>query len=216
MPAIVKLDGQIFGRLTVLWRDTTSKKRGVQYVCECTCGTRKSISGEHLRRGATKSCGCLNSETTAARNKLAKRSHGMAESPEYQAWHAMKQRCLCQNDPAYPRYGARGINICPTWQESFEKFYEDIGQRPSSKHSLDRIDNSRGYWPENVRWATAKEQCRNRSNNFLLSFMGKTLCAAEWAEELGISQRVIYNRSRRGWSTEKTLTTPIGGQSVKH
>ena len=209
MVATIDVTGQKFGRLTVLHRDRESKKRGIRYICQCECGTIKSVFGESLRRGATKSCGCLNSETASRRNRETKVTHGQSYGPEYQAWRSMISRCRNPSHQSYSRYGARGIVVCEEWQSNFQKFFDHVGKRPSPQHSIDRIDNAGNYEPGNVHWATAKEQGRNRSDNRMLEFMGETRSVAEWAERFGLPYRVLYSRIWWGWEIERALVTPI-------
>lgn len=128
-------------------------------------------------------------------------------SPEYRSWMHMKTRCLNPRHIAYHRYGGRGIKICKRWLEGFENFLADLGPRPSSKHTLDRIDNDGDYEPSNVRWGTLAEQNNNRSDNRLISFQGKTQTLAEWSRALGVNKSALGNRLRAGWSIERTLTT---------
>ena len=143
------------------------------------------------------------------------RKHGEAKSgtkqpsSEYTAWDRMIQRCENPKHHAYHNYGGRGISICKKWRNSYEAFLADVGRRPSSKHSLDRIKNNQGYKPSNVRWATAKQQQRNTRTNRVLKFRDKALCVSEWAERLGTTKLVILNRLRLGWSIERTLTEPV-------
>jgi hypothetical protein len=108
---------------------------------------------------------------------------------------------------AYDLYGGRGIKVCEQWRD-FENFLADMGEQPSGK-SLDRIDNDGDYEPGNCRWATAKQQSRNRGNNRLLAYGGKTRCVTEWAEMTGMGSSVIYGRLSRGWTVKATLTTPV-------
>src|ERR1700675_305053 len=145
--------------------------------------------------------------------KLFVRSHGCAASknakctPEYVSWAKIKQRCFNQNCLQYKRYGGRGITMCQRWL-TFQNFLADVGHRPSLQHSIERIDNNKGYELGNVRWATKQEQARNRCNNVLITFQGKTLCLIEWAEKLGFTPDTLYHRVSRGWSIERTLLTP--------
>lgn len=134
--------------------------------------------------------------------------HGWYGTPEYNAWQHMIKRCHSAANSAYKDYGARGIIVCDRWRTSFLSFIEDIGKRPNSKYSLDRIDNDGPYSPENCRWATREEQMNNTRNNRLLSHNGKVLTVAQWADELDLSYDVIRSRLRSGWSVEKTLSTP--------
>jgi hypothetical protein len=123
----------------------------------------------------------------------------------------MKDRCFNKKQKYYADYGGRGITVCEQWQgkNGFVTFKTDMGLRPSTKHSLDRFPNKDGnYEPGNCRWATAVEQNRNRRNNRILTFAGKSQCTTEWAEETGIKASTIEMRLARGWTIEKTLTIP--------
>lgn len=166
------------------------------------------IYGGNLTRGLSKSCGCLNSEITAARN-VAGATHGGCGSPEHEAWHAIIQRCTNPGARDYHNYGGRGIRICKRWLR-FENFIADMGKRPAPGYSIDRFpDNDGNYEPRNCRWATKLEQDRNRRTNRLLTFRGETLCVTEWSERVGIHKHTMFTRLRKGWSVEKTLTTPV-------
>lgn len=122
------------------------------------------------------------------------------------AWESMIARCHNPKHPAYKWYGARGIVVCDRWRESFDMFLQDIGQRPSRLHQLDRKDNSKGYFKDNVRWATSKEQNNNRRDNRLIEAFGLTLTMSEWAEETGINYNTLWSRYRRGWHHEEMLS----------
>jgi len=126
----------------------------------------------------------------------------------------MRQRCLNVKNAAYPRYGGRGIEICERWMD-FVMFYADMGKRPSPEHSLERIDNSRGYSPDNCKWATEIEQQRNRRDNVLITFQGETKTIAEWAEQLGLSANALYMRMNRlGWTPERAMAQKFKARSV--
>lgn len=129
----------------------------------------------------------------------------LTEYNEYWILDGIKQRCLNTNNPQYHNYGGRGIKICDRWKESFINFYEDMGGRPSKKHSVDRIDNNGDYRPENCRWATQKEQCNNKRTSRKLKYNEKTLTASEWGFDLGIKPNTILYRIRRGWSIGQAL-----------
>lgn len=136
---------------------------------------------------------------------------GKTKLPEYRVWFAMKRRCEGKNSTGYYKYGARGIKVFPEWSESFESWFAYMGPRPSPKHSIDRFPDTNGdYRPGNVRWATAKQQSRNRRSNLLLTFNGKTQCVIEWVEEIGLTFGVLHNRLEMGWTVERALTQPRG------
>lgn len=131
------------------------------------------------------------------------------KSPEYQSWASMLGRCCNPNRSHYHRYGGRGITVCERWQHSFQAFLEDVGPRPTPKHTLDRFpDNNGNYEPGNVRWATRKQQSRNRADNTIITANGETHCLIEWAEQSGLSVGIIQRRISHGWSAERALSTP--------
>jgi len=200
-PRFKNLAGKKFGRWSVVAYAGRSKGKHSLWDCICECGTEKTVLGLHVVRGASKSCGCLSSETTAKRNI----SHGMTGTPEHQTWQRMKQRCLYKKISNYHDYGGRGIKICDRWKDSFENFLADMGNKPSQKHSIDRIDNNGNYEPGNCRWATRTEQNRNTRQNRLLTFQGKTQCVSEWADELKIPAMAIRRRLHCEWSTKDAL-----------
>lgn len=135
------------------------------------------------------------------------RNHGQSSLPEYTVWRNIRARCFLKSHPAFKNYGARGISICPEW-ESFERFIADMGRRPSPDHSLDRIDNGRGYEPGNCRWATQREQCRNKRRNRIVTYRGEKLTLVEASERAGIDPITVGTRLHKGWSEERALTEP--------
>ena len=126
------------------------------------------------------------------------------KTPEYKAWEKMRARCRNPKEPGFDSYGGRGISICKQW-ESFEVFLEDLGIRPSSEYSLDRINVNGNYSPENCRWATRKEQNNNKRNNHRVQLGDKIFTLQQVAELVGINHKVVRNRIRRGWSYEEAL-----------
>ncbi len=154
--------GKTFGSLTVLRRATKRETAGRQacrwYEVLCACGSKKLVVGYAMRRGTTISCGCyaIERSTTHGHSKQGQRS------AEYEAWCGMIKRCENPNRPDFPDYGGRGIKICKRWRGSFQLFLDDMGERPSPKHSIDRIKNDKGYSPSNCQWATSKQQANNR------------------------------------------------------
>lgn len=153
------LTAQVFGRLTVI--GLSRANISARWDCLCTCGNTKTIGAGSLLSGATTSCGCYSRELTG--NLM--RTHGLRKSKEYNSWTNMRQRCCDKNSPNYLNYGGAGITMCEQWRNSFTAFLEDMGKHPDTKEdwSIDRIDNSLGYFKENCRWATNEAQSRNHS-----------------------------------------------------
>lgn len=203
---MVAIPGQRFGRLVV-----QSRLHGDACQCVCDCGNEKVTLFSNMKRGLTKSCGCLNREVTAARNSIDKRTHGQSTTPEYKTWQIMWQRCANPNDKDFRNYGARGIIVCKEW-EAFEQFYKDMGSKPSPKHSIDRYpDNNGDYRPGNCRWATTKEQNRNKRTNLVVTAFGKTAALVDFFPE-GISNPAYGRAVRRirkfGWDAETAINCP--------
>lgn len=137
----------------------------------------------------------------------------MSRTPEYKAWQAMIVRCHVPGSQNYRNYGARGIRVDSEWRRSFVAFYEHVGPRPSTKHSIDRIDNDGNYEPGNVRWATVAQQKDNTRIAKLLTFQGKTMSIGKWARALGVSDQTLRSRiGKLGWSVEEALSTPADEQ----
>jgi len=184
--------GERVGRLTLLESFTENRKR--RWLCRCDCGRQTTVHQDSLRSGNTQSCGCIRQEVSATRMTR----HGMRDSVEYNTWRSMRRRCNNPNDSAYANYGGRGIAVHPTWNDSFEAFYSDVGPRPNPKMTLDRIDNNGNYEPGNVRWATSATQNNNRRDNILVLVDSKALKVEEAMRLLGISRAAVHLRVRRG------------------
>lgn len=206
------LTGETFGRLTVLKYVGTTIIRSPYYghasfwLCRCACNTTSVVNGADLKSGNTKSCGCYIREQLPA----VRRTHGMTETSLYRRWCHMLARCYTITDHKYRLYGARGIDVCLPWRESFAQFYADVGEPPFPGATLDRIDNNRGYYPENVRWATAKQQANNFRTNRLITLDGITHTLTEWCAIYQLDYDVCKQRlNKLGWSAHKTFTTPV-------
>lgn len=199
--------GDVFDRLTVTASDGRNRHRHPMWICECSCGSVCRIDGGNMKNGHTRSCGCLARE---ARRKVV---HGEAalrtRSKEYGIWVSMIGRCYNENDRAYKDYGGRGIKMCRRWRESYTAFLADMGRRPSPKHSIDRIDNDRGYAPNNCRWATQKEQGRNTRRTRMIAMDGERRPLIEWAERYNIQPGTLLARlDRQGMTLKQALKTP--------
>lgn len=193
--------GLKFGKLTVLSEAERLRPKYPRYLCSCDCGMNTIVNGYHLRSGATKSCGCWNKDNPTTK------THGLTESDEYKVWCGMKRRCYNKNEPSYHRYGGNGITIAEEWLNSFEKFLEDMGNRPSKEYSIDRIDGTKGYYKDNCRWATKTTQSRNRKSAILVTFNNETYCITEWAERINIKEATLRARIKNGWDIARALTT---------
>lgn len=191
MPDYSHLIDKTFG----LWTVTgPSETRRYYVACVCACGSLREVAVGQLTNGYARSCGCL------ARLPESERAKFPPKYPsEYKIWKGMRSRCLLKNDSHYPSYGGRGIRICDRWS-SYEAFLQDVGRRPSPRHTLDRIDNDGDYEPGNVRWATAKEQNRNtrRSRKIVRSDGVRFSSFAEAAEVTGEPWRAIHWAVRSG------------------
>ena len=202
------LIGQKFGRLLVIKKMDNNKWGSCRWLCVCDCGKEKIIRDSHLKSGHTKSCGCLHKEKLIKR--LTKHGHNtrIKISKTYNSWLSMIQRCTNPKNKNYKHYGDRGIKVCNRWLK-FENFLTDMGEHPGKGYSIDRINNNGNYCKSNCRWATEKEQHRNKRDNHLETYKGKTQCLREWSEEFGINYYVLWSRLNRGWSIEKALITPV-------
>jgi hypothetical protein len=199
------MTGLKFGTLTVVRLGTREGRPGLIWECQCECGEKALVRGSRLRSGHTKSCGCRISGVLRARNM----SHGLSKTPEYRVWAGMIRRCHNQNEACYPRYGGKGIEVCGAWRSDFMAFLAHIGPRPSKAHSIDRIDNSLGYQPGNVRWATAEQQSRNRECIQMHEIDGITATLPELAQAYGIPVEEVRKRLWRKWSLERALKQPL-------
>ncbi len=197
--------GQRFSRLTIV-QYAGRCRRDSLWLCSCDCGSDVKVTGSNLRSGNRKSCGCLKKEINGATHI----THGMSKTKIYRRWRSMLSRCSHSGTNGYKWYGGLGISVCERWRNSFEDFLSDVGMPPSPSHTIDRIDVKGNYEPGNVRWATAKEQAKNKSNTRHISYHGQTLTLLEWSEKIQISYSTLSQRLSNGWSLMDALETPLG------
>lgn len=164
-------------------------------LCRCDCGAEKVVALSNLTRGRSTQCRRCSFAKKTARAR-----------PEYGSWYMMVYRCTNPRSPDYARWGGRGITVCQQWLE-FDRFLIDVGQRPAGK-MLDRIDNTAGYYPGNVRWATAIEQSANRRNTAIISVGGESKPLTQIARENGLRASMIHKRIAAGWSPERAISEP--------
>lgn len=196
------LKDRTFDRLSVI--DGPFHKRGrTAWLCQCSCGSAPFlVCSKELKNGESTSCGCFKDDFHRDRLTV----HGMRWTPEYKAWQLIKNRCNNPKSRDYQFYGGRGIRLNDTWLNSFEEFYAHLGPRPTAQHSVDRINTNGNYEPGNVRWATSKEQNRNRRNTLVITVGERTIPLAQAAEEAGLPYGLVRRRVRRdGFSPEKAL-----------
>lgn len=163
-----------------------------------------TVSGQELRKGDTKSCGCIKSEMDLTRNK----THGESNTRLYRIWKRMRQRCNDVNSSDYSHYGGRGICVCDEWQNDYHAFRNwAMANGYNDQLTLDRIDVDGSYNPDNCRFVTMKTQSNNRTNNQAIEYNGETHTIAEWSDLTGIQYGTLYNRIYTyGWSPERALT----------
>lgn len=216
----LELTGLRFGKLLVT-KKVTGSTRPVRWECVCDCGGGSTPSTENLRSGNSSSCGC-------EKNAVLGRStttHGMCGHPLYATWRAMRERCLNPKNPSYKNYGARGITVCPKWRDNFAAFVADMGERPPGM-TVERIDNAKGYFPDNCKWATRSEQTRNTRKNINVTVGATTMCVTDWRTAIGVSRSAFAERvARRGlevairlyiaerptlWALTTNISSPYG------
>jgi len=173
-----------------------------EYFCMCACGASAWREAQHVDRGRSRQC-----------RSCSVKKHGLSATREYAAWFSMRDRCLNEKHPAYKYYGARGITVCERWGD-VSVFVKDMGTCADGC-SLERLDNSRGYYPENCVWASAQAQAVNRRNTVWLTAFGKTKHLSAWARDVGLRIDTLHQRLQRGWDIEKALTTPKGKYAKK-
>lgn len=190
------LTGRRFGRLSVIGVDDRGTRK-TYFWCECDCGTVKSIRGDGLLSGRIVSCGCKKREQDRI-NLEANHKHKMSHTRPYEIWQGIKGRCYNKNDARYSRYGGRGITVCEEWREDFSAFYKwALANGYRDDLTIDRIDNNKGYSPDNCRWADQETQSRNRASNVKIRIGNATRTLVEWCEIFDLNYKTVYARYRR-------------------
>lgn len=203
-PALI---GKTFNRLTVVETLHRNARYEMLLLCSCSCGGSVTVPYPRLKSGNTKSCGCLQPEVVRSTGR-AQRTHGGSNTPTYETYRSMIDRCYNPNTPGYAYWGGRGITVCPQWLEGYAAFKRDMGTRPKGK-TLDRYPNNDGnYEPGNCRWATPSEQGRNTRATRYLTIQGVTKPLIEWSEEFSVCSTTILDRLHRGWPVEEAIRTP--------
>lgn len=184
MGQFVDLTGRVFNRLIVIERSSIRTNNLIHWKCICECGNTSYVITARLTAGKTKSCGCL--------KKTHKLTHGKSRTKEYVAWTGMIQRCSNPKTFGYERYGGRGIRVCTEWQNSFEDFLAEVGNAPTSKHTLERIDSEGNYEPGNVKWATRFEQAHNTIQTNSYAAGVTTLPSGRFTAMICVSNKLIH------------------------
>lgn len=217
MNSFEDLSGKKFGKLTAIRRTddyiSPSGHHATRWLCQCDCGNTVYIAAHQLKSGKTKSCGCYQKERASESN----RTHGLSKERLYFTWKDMRSRCQNPRSKEYANYGGRGILLCKEW-EDYLKFREwALSHGYQENLTIDRIDNDKGYCPENCRWATRTQQNRNMRRNHHVTYHGKDYIAAELARKAGIGKSVFLNRiMNEGFTVEEAVELPaIRGKSKR-
>ena len=202
----IDIAGVRSGRLVAVRPIGANGRGNVVWLCQCDCGGTKNVIAYRLKCGCIKSCGCIRREKLIERN----RKHGRSKTPVYNIWAGIVRRCTKPSASRYSYYGGRGIKVCDRWLD-FENFYKDMGDRPTQKHQIDRIDNGGDYCPDNCRWATASQNARNRRSSRRINHLGENHSLTGWAEKFDKKPQTVIDRvTQLGWSIDEALSTESG------
>ena len=200
MPAFIDMTGHRYGKLTVL-KQVDKMGTHIRWKCRCDCGKETICKANTLRMGSALSCGCYHIQRATEANT----THGMRDTLEYSTWCGMLGRCYNPNGERYKNYGGRGIKVCDRWIHSFPNFHMDLGDKPSSAHSLERKDVNGNYEPSNCCWATEYEQSRNRRNNKIHEYQGKHYVQVDLAREFNLSHYQIRYHLNQGKTIDQAI-----------
>lgn len=205
------LVGQRFGKLVVIAIHPERLNYHYYWQCACDCGVTKLVRQIDLTRGATQGCGRLCGKTQHLNPKPSPVNRSY--HPVYRAFIAAQARCSPTDEEHYPDYAGRGIEFRFS---SFEEFVAELGDKPTSKHTVDRINNDGHYEVGNVKWSTRTEQNNNRRNNRVVVWNEQTHTLAEWSRILNLPVKVLTARLNRDWAIQDAFTTPILSKGVKY
>lgn len=203
------LTGKKFGRLLVQAEVRKPPSKRIYWACLCDCGNTHTVRPDQLVSGEIVSCGCYMREAVARRETVHGHARRGSHSAEFEAWGALRERCNKPSSPEYKNYGGRGITVCQRWDESFQSFFDDVGRRPSPKHSLDRIDVNGNYEPGNVRWALYETQVNNKRNTVYFEPYGVRVPVSILARAVGMNRNTLKARLEHGFD----LVSAIRGEN---
>ncbi len=189
--------GKRFGELIAIERVDNATSGKTRWLCKCDCGGFSKTETYKLTSGHSKTCGC-------SKNRPTNIGHGLSHIPEYRVWDGIIQRTTNVKCNSYYRYGGRGIGVCDRWR-LFVNFLNDMGERPSKDFTIERINNNKGYSPDNCKWDTRTNQARNRRSSRVITIDGVSKVLACWLEELNLCSSTFYRRQRRGLSEKEAL-----------
>lgn len=200
------LTGEKYSRLTVLGLSPKMSGRKSFWVCECECGSKKVVRSDSLRKGLVKSCGCLKREQNGI-NLTKHHRHKESHSRLHNIWIGIKKRCNDMNDD---RYGGRGIKVCEEWTKSYESFRDwALNNGYSDNLTIERVDNDKGYYPENCSWIPQSEQAMNRRSTVWIEWDGKRKSIKQWSDYLGINYGTLHSRHYRSKMKPPELFEPV-------
>lgn len=203
----VDISGRRYGKWTVLGLSPLRDNGGGRlWLCRCVCGAEGAIRGTDLNRGTSKGCGCAKGPTKITHGH----TRGGKTSSEYYSWSHMIQRCTNPSNKSYTNYGGRGIDVCGEWLD-YNRFFADMGAKPSPKHTIERVDNDLGYSKDNCIWATNEVQVNNRRNTIFVELNGTRLLLTEACLKVGIPYSTVYGRMAKGLPDNQLFVKPING-----
>lgn len=180
------MEGLKFNKLTVVAREGSTKSKHILWRCVCECGKERVVKGTSLRTNEVQNCGCTPREIKIEVRKFPNYA-------EYRTWQGIKDRCFNENSHVYHRYGGRGITMSEDWVNDFSTFFRDVGNRPTDKHTLDRIDNDKGYSKDNCKWSTPYEQNRNKCNNKYITYLGEEMIISDFRKLINVQGSLVYH-----------------------